>query len=143
MTGAFLHATLPESISIYLKLPLITGVEHDDGRVVKIIMSFYDIKHASKLWYEYLAAVLTKLGFKQCLSCDILFSLRRGQKVVIVLPYVDDLALFRTAELVEDVISQLRRFEGFGRTLILSKSPHHLNSQWNPTNTTLLHREKY
>ena len=51
--GAFLHAALPKSEDIWVRLPKIDGVPSASGQIVSFKKSFYGLGQASKLWYQH------------------------------------------------------------------------------------------
>lgn len=106
--GAFLYSKLPETTNIFLRLPSIDGVPGATGNVVKLLKSLYGLREAPKLWYSTLANALKSLGFKRLISSECLFALRRGKNKVILLSYVDDLALFGDEGLIIWVKEKLK-----------------------------------
>lgn len=64
--GVFLHAMLPKTEEIFIKLPYIDGVSSANGQIVKLRKSLYGLKQAPRLWYDHLSSLLQKLGMRRC-----------------------------------------------------------------------------
>lgn len=107
--GAFLYAQLPEKHDIWMRLPKIDGISEADGSVVKLIKSIYGLREAPKLWYKTLASCLSSLGFKRLTSSECVFILRKRNKRVLLLAYVDDLGMFGDQGLIEWVKVELQK----------------------------------
>lgn len=107
--GAFLYSVLPDTTSIWLKLPNINGIEWANGRVVRLIKSLYGLREAPKLWYATLSKCLQGIGFRRMACSDCLFMIVKGSERVILLAYVDDLALFGNLELIQFVKEKLKK----------------------------------
>ena len=106
--GAFLYAPLPTKEQIWIRLPSIDGVDRANGQVVRLLKSLYGLREAPKLWYDTLAKFLKQLGFI-CLPCsECLFLIRRGNEKVLLLAYVDDLALFGDLNSIKWVKAKLK-----------------------------------
>ncbi|CAI7796342.1 unnamed protein product [Closterium sp. NIES-54] len=77
ISTAFLNGILEEVV--YIMHP--PGYEDGIGRVCKLKMSIYGLKQAPRCWYQKLAAVLEKMGFRTS-SCDeSLFLKGDGEKL--------------------------------------------------------------
>lgn len=89
--GAFLHALLPESDDIWVRLTKIDDIRQINGQVVKLKKSLYGLRQAPKLWYKHLATTLKKIGFRRSSYCKCLFIGGTKAKPVYIVSYVDDL----------------------------------------------------
>jgi len=89
VSGAFLYATLDEDI--YCHPP--EGYEDPEGRVWKLKKSLYGLKQALREWIAKLTRVLETAGFVRSIVEPSLFKLRRGDRVLHLLVFVDDLLL--------------------------------------------------
>lgn len=105
--GAFLYADLPSGTEVYLRLPTIAGVKQADGSVVRLIKSLYGLREAPNVWYASLKNILSTLGFERLTCSERLFVLKRKAETVILLAYVDDLALFGEKKLIAWVKQRL------------------------------------
>ena len=73
-----------------MRLPEVCG--ELSGKIVKLNKSLYDLRQASKKWYEMLKKCLSDLEFQQCLADSCVFRLIRGRVVVLILVvHVDDI----------------------------------------------------
>lgn len=106
--GAFLHAALPDSDDIWIRLPTLEGVPSAGGQTVKLVKSLYGIKQAPKLWYEHFSKTIARLGFARSKVSDCLFS-RLSPLPVHIVVYVDDLLIIGSSAVVSDVKKQLSK----------------------------------
>jgi len=131
VTGAYLHAVMPEEKKVYMWLNkevssiLIDSFDSDqaeerqktigsmrDGRILTRLRKYlYGLKESSRAWYETVGKVLmTKCGMDRCEMDGCLFKKVRGEKVIIVLLYVDDMLLLYThEELYFEIKSDLKK----------------------------------
>ena len=108
-TNAFLHAKLPEHLSIFAHLPRgfysnmrsITG----ERTVLQLKKSQYGTSVAPRLWMDHLMAAFKELGFKSS-SYDKCFLIREDMMIVV---YVDDCGISTDKpEKVDELVAQLR-----------------------------------
>ncbi|CAI7934593.1 unnamed protein product [Closterium sp. NIES-54] len=106
ISTAFLNGILEEDV--YMTQP--PGYEDGTGRVCKLKKSIYGLKQVPRCWYEKLAAVLEEMGFRTS-SCDESLLLKReGEKLVMLLIYVDDIILFSSSmKEIQNVQQQLMK----------------------------------
>ncbi|CAI7890882.1 unnamed protein product [Closterium sp. NIES-53] len=90
ITTAFLNGILLEDI--YMAQP--DGYEDGISRVCKLKKAIYGLKQAPRCWYEKLEEVLLSGGFKTSQADHSLFLLGEGEKLLLLLVYVDDILLF-------------------------------------------------
>jgi hypothetical protein len=85
--SAFLNGSLEESI--YMEQPS----EFDDGsgHVLDLLRALYGLKQASRAWYQKLREILEGMGFKQADSDPAVFMWRRGESIIVIPSWVDDL----------------------------------------------------
>lgn len=66
------------------------------NQICKLLKSLYDLKQASKTWYERLNGVLLSQGYKQSTSDRSLFTLTMESSFTFLLVYVVDVILAST-----------------------------------------------
>lgn len=86
---AFLNGDLKETI--YMESPL---DPLEDGKVLKLKKSLYGLKQSSRAWYEKINDVLIKMGFSVNSYEPCVFIKGKGENLVIIALWVDDLYLF-------------------------------------------------
>ncbi|CAI7880931.1 unnamed protein product [Closterium sp. NIES-53] len=88
MKNAFLQSKLERVLYMYQP-----GYYNDEtGRVCKLLMSLYGLKHSSLLWYKALNDVLVGAGWKKCqVDGALYFKVDDNGVACWVLVYVDDL----------------------------------------------------
>jgi len=89
--NVFLHRTL--SKTVYYAQP--AGFEDTalPDHVCRLNKSLYGLKQAPRAWYSRFAAYLLSLGFTEAKSDTSLFVFRRGDDMIYLLLYVDDIVL--------------------------------------------------
>ena len=107
--GAFLHAALPKSENIWLRLPKIDGVPPASGQIVSLKKPLYGLRQAPKLWYQHFSnnSELPKLGYRRSKSSDCLFIAdgKSGPGYIVI--YVDDLLFIGDLQTVKEVKQSL------------------------------------
>ncbi|XP_019241460.1 PREDICTED: uncharacterized protein LOC109221426 [Nicotiana attenuata] len=105
VSTAFLHDELSETV--YMRQP--KGFEHPDypHYVCKLQRALYGLKQSPRVWFHCLARFLLDLGFKQCVSDQSMFIFHSGGDCIILLIYVDDIAVFGSSK---SLISQFISF---------------------------------
>lgn len=100
--NAFLQGDLLEEV--YMELPKgFYNAEKDKHLVCKLMKSLYGLKQASRQWNAKLTEALLSSGYSQSHLDYSLFTKKKGNGIVIVLVYVDDLLLTgNDAELIEE-----------------------------------------
>lgn len=48
--GAFLHASLPETDNVWIRITSIGGINIANGKIVQLVKSLYGLRQAPKLW---------------------------------------------------------------------------------------------
>ncbi|KAL9227769.1 hypothetical protein vseg_003420 [Gypsophila vaccaria] len=88
--NAFLHRDLVEEV--YMRLP--PGFGHGlQGKVFRLRKSLYGLRQEPRCWYAKLAQALCSYGFSYSPSDHSLFIYRKGDIVINILIYVDDLVI--------------------------------------------------
>lgn len=104
--SAFLHGDLDEEI--YMAQPEMFS----DGtsKVCRLHKSLYGLKQASRVWYTKLDGALKKFGLKRCVTDPCMYIMRKGDKILIVGVYVDDLGMASNdAALMNELKAYLRK----------------------------------
>jgi hypothetical protein len=102
----FLHGTPTEIV--YCSQP--TGFVDFPDLVSRLNCSLYGLEQASRAWYNRSASYLASIGFIEAKSDTSLFIYRRGNDIVYLLLYVDDIVLTAsTADLLQRTIGALQR----------------------------------
>lgn len=88
--NAFLQGDLDEKV--YMEIP--EGFKRSgDNKVCRLLKSLYGLKQASRQWNLKFTNALLASGFTQSAHEYSLFSLRKGEELVIISVYVDDLLI--------------------------------------------------
>lgn len=91
--GAFLHANLPESDEIYIRLSKTASTKFATGDIVRLIKSRYGLRQAPKLWYMLLCKALQDYCFKCSTTSECLFVCKGLNGQAHILVYVDDIVI--------------------------------------------------
>jgi len=89
--NASLHGTLSETV--YCAQPAGFEDTAHPHHVCRLNKSLYGLKQAPHAWYSRFAAYLLSLGFTEAKSDTSLFVFRRGDDMIYLLLYVDDIVL--------------------------------------------------
>ncbi|KAK1669781.1 hypothetical protein QYE76_057940 [Lolium multiflorum] len=87
--NAFLNGELSEEV--YMQPP--PGYSVPDGMVCRLRRSLYDLKQASRAWFERFASVVTAAGFSPSLHDPALFVHTSPRGRTLLLLYVDDMII--------------------------------------------------
>lgn len=87
--NAFLHGLLEENV--YMKQP--PGYENSSqpNFICKLDKALYGLKQAPRAWYARLSGKLQQLGFKASKVDTSLFYYSKGDVIIFMLIYVDDI----------------------------------------------------
>lgn len=111
--GAYLHASLPENVNIYMSLPrgtesIWTSINdiklsdynnNNNNKIyVKLNKALYGLKQSSNLWYTSLTSYLLSIQFKCSTSDPCLFYKYEQHNFIIIIIYVDDLLILSTTK---------------------------------------------
>jgi len=107
--SAFLYGYLNEEV--YVSQPL--GIENHDfpNHVFKPDKALYGLKQAPRAWYERLSKYLFNNGFQRRKVDNALFLKSKGEQLLIVHVYVDDIIFGATNNDLGDEFSKLMRSE--------------------------------
>jgi len=105
--NAFLQGDLDEEV--YMEMP--EGFKRPcENKVCRLLKSLYGLKQASRQWNLKLTKALQATGFTQSAHDYSLFTLHKGEDLVIVLVYVDDLLITGSnTQLITEVKKSLHR----------------------------------
>ena len=87
--SAFLNGVLEEEI--YVEQPDGFVVQGEQNKVYKLKKALYSLKQAPRAWYSRINDYLLKFGFERSLSETTLYVKHKGNDILIVSLYVDDL----------------------------------------------------
>jgi len=106
--NAFLHGTLSETVYCCQPTGFIDTALPD--HVCRLNKSLYGLKQAPRAWYSRFATYLLSLGFVEAKSDTSLFIYHRGNEIVYLLLYVDDIVLTASsASLLRRTITALQQ----------------------------------
>ena len=108
VTTAFLNGTLEEEI--YITLP--KGLPQGNGkRLRRLLKAIYGLRQAHHRWHIKLSKDLQQEGFVELRQLRCVFFRKKGDSIVFILVYVDDLLILAKTEAdLEDVVATLRKF---------------------------------
>jgi hypothetical protein len=89
--NAFLHSTLTETVYCSQPTGFVDATNPD--LVCRLNRSLYGLKQAPRAWYSRFATYMASIGFVEAKSDTSLFIYRRGEDIVYLLLYVDDIVL--------------------------------------------------
>ena len=100
------------SQSVYMRMP--EGfAQKNDNRVCRL-RNRYELKQASKNWYEKFTIALKNIGFIQSRADYTLFIFKRGSMFITALIYMDDIILASTNI---DKINEVKRYLDYKFTI--------------------------
>jgi hypothetical protein len=106
--NAFLHGTLTEAVYCSQPTGFVNAANPD--LVCRLNRSLYSLKQAPRAWYSRFTTYLTSIGFVEAKSDTSLFIYRRGEDLVYLLLYVDDIVLTAsTIDLLQRTIITLQQ----------------------------------
>lgn len=88
---AFLQGVLKEEV--YMEQPQGLEVAGQEQKVCRLHKSIYGLKQSPRAWYERLESEMVRWGFTRCESDHSIFTRGKGESLVIVTVYVDDLII--------------------------------------------------
>nr|GEY62099.1 putative ribonuclease H-like domain-containing protein [Tanacetum cinerariifolium] len=104
--NAFLHRNLKEQV--YMKKPSRFIDPQRPNHVCLLHKSLYGLKHAPRAWFERLSKALFDLGFKCSKTDPSLFIYSRGDTLLYILVYVDDIIVTGNNKVnIDNIICQL------------------------------------
>jgi len=138
--SAFLNGYLKEEV--YVKQS--PGFESHDfpNHVFKLDKALYSLKQAPRAWYERLSSFLIENDFQRAKVDNTLFLKSKGEHLLIVQVYVDDIIFGAINNDLCDEFSKLMRSE-FEMSM-MGELNFFLGLQIKPTsNGTMIHQQKY
>lgn len=101
-------------------------------QVCKLIITVYGLKQTSRKWYEKHINILLKLGYSQSNSDYSMFTLIRGNHIIVLLVYVYDVILVGTSlhefDRVKQVLHRAFKIKDLGKSkYFLRLEVAHLN----------------
>lgn len=89
VTNAFLHGEVTKPV--YMEAPPGFSGEFKEGEVCKLKKTLYGLKQSPRIWFGRFTDVMKKYSYKQSNSDHTLFLKRRGEKIICLIIYVDDM----------------------------------------------------
>jgi hypothetical protein len=106
--NAFLHGTVTETVYCSQHTGFIDAANPD--LVCRLNRSLYALKQTPRAWYNHFATYLDSIGFVEAKSGTSLFISQRGEDIVYLLLYVDDIVLTASnADILQRTIVALQR----------------------------------
>jgi hypothetical protein len=106
--NAFLHGTLTETVYCSQPTGFVAAANLD--LVCRLNRSLYGLKQAPRAWYSRFATYLASIDFVQAKSDTSLFISQRGEDIIYLLLYVDDIVLTASnVDLLQCTIIALHR----------------------------------
>ena len=90
VNNAFLHGELHEDVYMMVS-PSVSTTR--PNQCCKLLKSLYDLKQASRKWYEKLSLLLLSCGYQQAQADHSLFIKTEGNYFIALIVYVDDVVL--------------------------------------------------
>jgi len=107
--SAFLNGYLKQEV--YVMQPPGFESKEFSNRVFKLGKAFYGLKQAPRAWYERLSNLLLKNGFKRDKVDNTLFLKSKGEHLLIVQVYVNDIIFGATHNDLRNEFSKIMRSE--------------------------------
>lgn len=89
--NAFLLGDLEEEV--YMDLPPGYGIQNSFGQVCRLQKALYDLKQSPRAWFGRFTQAMKKYGYHQANSNHTLFIKCNGNKVILLIIYVDDMVV--------------------------------------------------
>jgi Reverse transcriptase (RNA-dependent DNA polymerase) len=89
--NAFLHGDLKEEV--YMELPPGFDNEQVAGKVYRLKRSLYGLKQSPRAWFGRFSKAMIKEGYLQSNADHTMFIRRKGEKLCVLIVYVDDIVL--------------------------------------------------
>lgn len=105
--SAYLNGDLDEEI--YMDQPKGFVVPGKEGLMCLLKKAIYGLKQAGQQWHIHLHGTLAELGFQKNIASDVSIFIKRhdGGDPLIILVYVDDIAIFGTSEDIKSFKAQI------------------------------------
>jgi Reverse transcriptase (RNA-dependent DNA polymerase) len=87
----FLHRDLKEEV--YMEIPSGFQNEQLKGKVCRLKHSLYGLKQSPRAWFDRFSMEMKRLGYQQSNTDHTMFIQRKGEKICILVVYVDDIVL--------------------------------------------------
>lgn len=100
--NAFLHGTLDETVYMFQPPGFVDSTK--PNHVCKLNRSIYGLKQSPRAWNARFVRFITSQGFKQSRSDASLFMYKRGNDIICLLLYVDDIIVTSSSSLLTSKI---------------------------------------
>jgi len=147
ITGAYLNASMPENVEVYMRLDSVLAEElvkldpsyknfrNKNGTViVRLLKALYGCIESAKLWFKHIERSLNGLGFTPNQVDLCLFNKGGGKDQVTVVIYVDDLLITCRDDAIKKQV--IESIEGIYNSITVSegKSLSYLGMTFNFSN---------
>jgi hypothetical protein len=105
--GAFLHGKFNNGEKIYIKIPIGFEGFYDDNIVLLLKKCFYGLEHAAMAFYMKLLAAASKIGLKHNSADSCLYYKWKGERLVIMISWIDANMIVGPSDLVLKLKSNL------------------------------------
>jgi Reverse transcriptase (RNA-dependent DNA polymerase) len=78
---------------VYMEIPPGFQNEQLKGKVCRLKRSLYGLKQSPRDWFDWFSMAMKKLGYQQSNADHTMFIQRKGEKICILVVYVDDIVL--------------------------------------------------
>jgi hypothetical protein len=110
--GEFLHGKFINGEKIYIKIPLGFEEFYDDHTVLLQKKCLYGLKQAAMAFYMKLLAAASKIGLKRSSANPCLYYKWEGERLVIMISWINDNMIFGPSDLALKLKSNLiKQFE--------------------------------
>jgi Reverse transcriptase (RNA-dependent DNA polymerase) len=89
--NAFFYGDLKEEV--YIEIPPGFQNEQLKGKVCRLKRPLYGLKQSPRAWFDRFSMAMKKLGYQQSNADHTMFIQRKGEKICILVVYVDDIVL--------------------------------------------------
>lgn len=89
--NAYLHGNLEEEV--YMDIPPGFSSQITDGKVCRLKKALYGLKQSPRAWFGRFLHAMLKIGYKQSHADHTMFVRREGEKITVLIVYVDDIVV--------------------------------------------------
>lgn len=83
----------PQDQKIYVRQPEVFDILGDDEQIYLLLKALYGFKEVLRLWQQHVYGFLLSIGFSNSYAVPSLYTKTDGQRLIVIVLYVDDLLL--------------------------------------------------